>query len=362
MMQPATLEIDRVGKRFGAAKAVDSVSLQVAAGEFVALLGPSGCGKSTLLNLVAGFLEPDAGDIRIDAASILRVPPHARDIGVVFQNYALFPHMSVAENIAFGLKMRRLGRKEIDRRVAAALDTVRLPQVADRTPRQLSGGQQQRIALARALVIEPRLVLLDEPFSAIDKNLRADMQVELKRIQRELGITTVFVTHDQAEALSLSDRIAVMAHGAVQQFATPSELYRRPANEFVASFIGEVNRLPCRARGEGDEVVLAASHIELRLPRSRAGGSVAAQVGETHLYLRPDALSVRDGADTRANLGTGRVEAHVYQGTHTDMIVSCDSGWTVRVRHLGHEAMERWPRGQRVGVEANLAEAHVFSD
>ena len=203
------------------------------------LLGPSGCGKTTLLNLVAGFLAPDEGEIFIDGALVTDVPAFARQTGIVFQNYALFPHMSVANNVAYGLKARGVGKDEIRKRVADILSMMKLTGFEDRKPRQLSGGQQQRVALARALVIEPKVLLLDEPFSALDKNLRASMQVEVKEIQRRLGVTTIFVTHDQSEALSLSDRIAVMSSGRICQIDTPEALYRRPADRFVASFIGE---------------------------------------------------------------------------------------------------------------------------
>ncbi len=353
-----SLSIERVSKAFGVTRAVSQVSLQVSRGEFVTLLGPSGCGKTTLLNLIAGFVEPDAGEILIEGKPITGLAPYQRKIGVVFQNYALFPHMSVLENVAFGLKMRKVPAAEIAGRVREALETVRLPELAERMPRQLSGGQQQRVALARALVIQPELILLDEPFSAIDKNLRAEMQVELKRIQRQVGITTMFVTHDQSEALSLSDRIAVMSHGAVQQLSIPADLYRKPANNFVASFIGEVNRLPAMASEEGDAVVLRAGEVTLRLPRART----SAGAGETVLYVRPEALSVREPGGVEANLGAGTVDAHIYQGTHVDLIVRAANGWLLRVRHPGYEALERWPIGSTIGVRAELAEAYLFSE
>ncbi|MSQ54622.1 MAG: ABC transporter ATP-binding protein [Betaproteobacteria bacterium] len=359
MSDAHSLSIDRISKRFGETRAVHEVSLQVARGEFVTLLGPSGCGKTTLLNLIAGFLEADTGEILIDGKPITGLAPFERNIGVVFQNYALFPHMTVAENVAFGLRMRRVPAGEIASRVQEALDTVRLPHYGGRRPKELSGGQQQRVALARALVIRPELILLDEPFSAIDKNLRAEMQVELKRIQRAVGITTIFVTHDQSEALSLSDRIAVMAHGAVQQVSVPAELYRKPANNFVASFIGEVNRLPCAASEEGNTVVLKAGDVVLRLPRSRA---VSVASGDAVLYVRPEALSVREPGGVEANLGTASVEAHVYQGTHVDLIVRAANGWLLRVRHRGYEALERWPVGATIGVGAELNEAYLFAE
>ena len=218
------VQLDGVTKRFGNVVALDNVSLLVRRGELMTLLGPSGCGKTTLLNVVAGFLLPDSGEIAIDGRRVTDVPPHRRESGIMFQNYALFPHMSVAANVGYGLRMRRVVKPEIARRVADALALMKLDGLEDRKPRQLSGGQQQRVALARALVIRPRVLLLDEPFSALDRNLRAAMQVEIKEIQRKLGVTTIFVTHDQSEALSLSDRIAVIAAGRIRQLGTPDEI------------------------------------------------------------------------------------------------------------------------------------------
>jgi spermidine/putrescine ABC transporter ATP-binding subunit len=357
MAEPHSLSIEGVSKSFGGTRAVDQVSLQVGRGEFITLLGPSGCGKTTLLNLIAGFLQPDAGAILIDGRPITGLAPYERNIGVVFQNYALFPHMSVAQNVGFGLRMRKVPASEVAARVGEALAMVRLPDLGERRPRELSGGQQQRVALARALVIRPELILLDEPFSAIDKNLRAEMQVELKRIQRQVGITTIFVTHDQSEALSLSDRIAVMSQGAVQQVSVPSELYRKPANRFVASFIGEVNRLKCTASESGGEVELRAGEVLLRLPKARSGVSS----GEAVLYLRPEALAVCE-AGAAATLGTGTVDTHVYQGTHVDVLVRSANGWLLRVRQPGYEALERWPAGATVGIRAELGEACVFAE
>ncbi len=248
--EPTAVTLDRVTKRFGELTAIDQISLAVRRGELMTLLGPSGCGKTTLLNLVAGFLLPESGEIAIDGRQVTNIPTYRREIGIMFQNYALFPHMNVAENVGYGLRMRRLPKPEIARRVADALALVKLEGVNDRKPRQLSGGQQQRVALARALIIRPKVLLLDEPFSALDRNLRAAMQVELKDIQRKLGVTTIFVTHDQGEALSLSDRIAVIAEGRIRQLGAPGEIYRRPADRFVASFIGDVNVLSARLEAQ----------------------------------------------------------------------------------------------------------------
>lgn len=267
-----------VTKTFGALKALDDVALAIRSNEFFTLLGPSGCGKTTVLRLLAGFEHPTAGAILLDGGSIVADPPHRRPINTVFQSYALFPHMSVAENIAFGL--RRLGRKEhIPTRVAAMMRLVQLDGLEARRPHQLSGGQQQRVALARALAPAPRLLLLDEPLSALDLKLRRAMQVELKRIQREAGVTFILVTHDQAEALSLSDRVAVMEAGRVLQVGEPAALYARPNCRFVASFIGEANVLP------GSLLGFAAPYVAIRpecvkISMSGAAGSLVGHVAE----------------------------------------------------------------------------------
>ena len=359
MASEHSVSVSGVSKSFGATLAVNDVSLQVGKGEFLTLLGPSGCGKTTLLNLIAGFIEPERGEIEIEGERVTRMPPYRRSIGMVFQNYALFPHMTVAQNIAFGLKMRKVPAAEIEKRVNGALDMVRLPEMGERRPRQLSGGQQQRVALARALVINPKVVLLDEPFSAIDKNLRAEMQVELKQIQKRIGITTVFVTHDQSEALSLSDRIAVMSQGRIEQVSEPAMLYRSPASSFVASFIGDVNRLPCIVEREvAGEVLLQVGGLALRLPRERASVDGAARAAM--LFVRPEELVLVAHGDPQANLGDATVETHVYQGTHVDVYLRYDDGRIVRVRHPGYEALQRFPAGMRSGVRANLEQAYVF--
>ena len=239
----ARVELVGVEKRFGSVRAVAPTDLAIAAGEFVALLGPSGCGKTTTLRMIAGLEQPSAGEIRVDGRVINAVPVHRRNFGMVFQDLALFPHKTAFENIGFGLKYRKVAPAEIEARVRRALEIVRLPQVGDRYPHQLSGGQQQRVAVARAIVIEPDLLLFDEPLSALDANLREEMRVELKRIHRTLGITTVFVTHDQAEALSMSDRIVLMRDGRIEQEGPPDTLYLRPRSEFAARFFGHVNEL-----------------------------------------------------------------------------------------------------------------------
>src|SRR3954469_20864111 len=271
------VRFNHVTKQFDKTVALDGVSLSIRHGEFMTLLGPSGCGKTTLLNLAAGFFSPDGGEILIDGERVNDLPTYQRGIGMMFQNYALFPHMSVAANVGYGLKVRHVAKDEIKRRVADALTLVKLTGLEDRKPRQLSGGQQQRVALARALVINPTVLLLDEPFSALDKNLRTSMQIEIKEIQRKLGVTTIFVTHDQSEALSLSDRIAVIEGGRIRQLGTPEDIYCRPVDRFVASFVGDVNVLHGRIeRMDHDIAVFALGAMRLvaqaqRLHGSRAG-------------------------------------------------------------------------------------------
>ena len=251
-MSATTLALEAVTKRYGTTAAVDAVSLVAAPGELLSLLGPSGCGKTTLLRLIAGFVATDAGRIVCDGVDVGRLPPWQRRFGVVFQSYALFPHMTVGENVGYGLRVRGMGRAERDAAVRAMLDRVGLPGMEGRFPAQLSGGQQQRVALARAMVIEPRALLLDEPLSALDKNLREEMQVELRQLQQRAGITTVFVTHDQEEALTLADRVAVMQAGRVAQLGTPREVYDAPSSEFVATFLGTTNLMPARITGLGE--------------------------------------------------------------------------------------------------------------
>jgi ABC-type Fe3+/spermidine/putrescine transport system ATPase subunit len=243
-MTSATIRLDDVTKTFdGGVVAVDGITLDIAAGEFFSLLGPSGCGKTTSLRMIAGFELPDSGRVHVGGKDITDLPVHRRDMGMVFQSYALFPHRTVAENVAFGLRMREVPRPEIERRVKAALAQVALTGLEERKPGQLSGGQQQRVALARALVVEPPVLLCDEPLGALDRKLRQQMQFELKELQKRLGVTLVFVTHDQEEALAMSDRIAVMNRGRVEQVGAPTEIYERPRTRFVADFIGEINIL-----------------------------------------------------------------------------------------------------------------------
>jgi putative spermidine/putrescine transport system ATP-binding protein len=353
------VELDGVTKRFGETTALDKVSLSVRRGELMTLLGPSGCGKTTLLNLVAGFLMPDSGEIAIDGKRVTDVPTHRREIGIMFQNYALFPHMSVAANVGYGLRMRRIAKPEIARRVADALALVKLEGLEDRKPRQLSGGQQQRVALARALVIRPRVLLLDEPFSALDRNLRAAMQVEIKEIQRKLGVTTIFVTHDQSEALSLSDRIAVITQGRIRQLGTPNEIYRQPIDRFVASFVGDVNILHGRLeRLDTATAAVTVGSLRVLVPSRTVQG--AASGATVDLFVRPEDLRVAEESEPVAVRGT--VAAQIYQGSHIDLYVDAAEGASGRVlvRVPGSEGMSRWPAGTRIGITLAADKAIAF--
>ncbi|SDS10187.1 ABC transporter ATP-binding protein [Agrococcus carbonis] len=295
------VQLEHVSKRYGEQLAVDDVSLDIRPGEFLSLLGPSGCGKTTTLRMIAGFEHPDSGDIRISGASVLGRPPHRRDVNTVFQAYALFPHMSVAENVAYGLQQRRTPRSEIRERVTDALDMVQMRRFADRKPTMLSGGQQQRVALARALVNRPAVLLLDEPLGALDRKLREEMQLELKLLQSHIGITFVFVTHDQAEALSMSDRIAIMREGRVEQLGDPDAVYARPASAYVAAFVGQQNFFE-GPLAEGGRAV-ASSHVLLR----SSGGPLAASEGTA--AVRPE--HVRIERDT----GEPMPDANAVRGT-----------------------------------------------
>jgi len=294
-----SVEFEKVSLAYGRTRVLTDVSIAIEPGEFFALLGPSGSGKSTLLRLLAGFLQPQSGDIRVAGEDVTRVPPWQRNIGMVFQNYALWPHMTARQNVAFGLEERRLARNEIDRRVAAALDLVGLGEYGARRPGQLSGGQQQRVALARTIAIEPKVLLLDEPLSNLDAKLRIHMRAELLALQRKLGITTLFVTHDQEEALSICDRVAVLDGGVIQQVGTPVELYDTPANRFIATFVGTINLLRGTvARTGGSNVFRSEALGDIPL------GNAAATTGSAELAIRPHALQLAapggtaDGART----------------------------------------------------------------
>jgi len=358
---PSSVELRRVTKRFGAVAAVDAVSLDLASGEFFTLLGPSGCGKTTTLRMIAGFERPDAGEIRIEGEDVAHLPPHRRPTNTVFQSYALFPHLSVEANVAFGLRRKGVDKAEIAERVGRELERVGLSGEAQRRPARLSGGMQQRVALARALVNLPKVLLLDEPLGALDLKLRKGLQVELKRIQREVGITFVYVTHDQEEALTMSDRIAVMSHGRVEQVGIPEDVYDRPATTFVAGFIGVSNLMPA--------AVCAPGRVRLRsgpeLPADTAG--LGAGDG-CWAVVRPEKLRVRtvDDAPAAGN-GLPRIEGVVqsslYLGTATQITVDLGDGvrMTALVPNADEDERQRLPGGgARVELSWEPGHMHVL--
>ncbi|MEU3374300.1 ABC transporter ATP-binding protein [Streptomyces sp. NPDC006660] len=318
------LTIRNLRRVFGSAVALDGLDLDVAPGELLALLGPSGCGKTTALRVLAGFERPDAGEVLLDGEDIVPVPANRRDTGMVFQSYSLFPHLSAADNVAFGMRMRKVAAPQRRARAAQLLELVGLPEHGGRFPHQLSGGQQQRVALARALALQPRLLLLDEPLSALDAQVRVQLREEIRRLQLELGITTVFVTHDQEEALSMADRVAVMRGGRLEQCAAPAELYDRPATAFVASFIGTMNRVPGTLIGDGRADVLG-----VRLPVD--GPSGPAKGPAAVFLLRPEALEVRAG-------GPDTVLAGSFHGASTRLAVRLADGTEVKADLPSHAA------------------------
>jgi spermidine/putrescine transport system ATP-binding protein len=340
-----SVELDSVTKRFGTMVAVDTLNLLVKPGEFLSLLGPSGCGKTTTLRMLAGFEQPDEGFIRISGRYVQGIPPYKRDVNTVFQQYALFPHMTVAENVAYGLRQKHTPRAEIGTRVREALDMVKMTKLADRKPRQMSGGQQQRVAVARALVNRPSVLLLDEPLGALDRKLREEMQIELKLLQSQLGITFIFVTHDQEEAMSMSDRIAVMLDGHVEQLADPETVYEHPSSAFVAGFIGRNNFWKGTSTGDGlvadDGTVFVAS---------RPDETVAA--GEDALAaLRPECLILRaTDPDVSTNVVAGQVVGvshfgdalqYVVRTSHRDLIVLSPRATAIRLAP-GDSAWCQW--------------------
>lgn len=321
---PVTVSIQGVTKSYGVVKALEEVSLVVCPGEFVTLLGPSGSGKTTLLMALAGFVRPDSGNIKFDGTEILGIPPHRRDVAVVFQNYALFPHMDVFENVAYPLRQRPVPKHTIAQRVEAALSTVRLDGFEMRRVDALSGGEKQRVALARAIVFEPRLLLMDEPLSALDKQLREQMQLELRNLHERLGVTTVYVTHDQREAHTMSDRIAVMHHGRLEQLDTPRALYERPRTRFVAEFVGECTLLPVEQRPDG--VWLNSTLLRTAV---RPTGKKNAL-----LLVRPEKLTLGvDAKDPAINKLTGVMEQYIFQGDNLLVHVRLADGTKLAARY-----------------------------
>lgn len=344
------IAFEHIAMTFGSHRVIDDLNLRIGRGEFLSLLGPSGSGKTTILMLLAGFLRPTAGSITLNAARIDHLPPHRRDMGVVFQSYALFPHMSVADNVAFPLKMRHAGRADVEERVKRALDMVQLSHLGDRRPARLSGGQQQRVALARALVFEPAVVLMDEPLGALDKQLRERMQLDIRDLHRRLGLTIVFVTHDQTEALTMSDRIAVFNNGRIDQIGTPDSIYDRPASRFVAEFIGETNVMSgiiVNADARGTLIRLDSGEQLVAAPTGEPGSS-----GEAMVSVRPERVMVQPAGAAReagasGNVLPARVADSVYQGNHLRLHLDCGS--RTMIAHLDRRAI-----GLEIGAKVDI--------
>ena len=354
----ATVELEGVSKFYGAHRAVHEFSLSIASGESVALLGPSGCGKTTTLNMIGGFLEPDAGHIRIAGRAVGGVPPYRRNIGMVFQHYALFPHLTVADNLAFGLRMRRASKAEIVRRVGGVLELVHLGGLERRYPRELSGGQQQRVALARALVVEPAVLLLDEPLSNLDAKLRQEMRQEIVELQQRLGITTIFVTHDQEEALAIAGRIAVMDAGRIEQVGAPEAIYGSPRTEFVARFIGEANLLPGEVLGPVRDGLAVRADLGARVlaPADagfKAGDRVLVMVRPEKIYLGVA------GSGTAEN----RIEATVRSVSFLGAVTRCllTAGAQPLIVTTG-EASGLPAAGQRAALEWNSRDCRLLAE
>ncbi len=347
----AGIEIENVAFGYGATRVLEDVSLSVRKGEFFAFLGPSGSGKTTLLRLVAGFGTPDSGRILIGGRDATREPPWARNVGLVFQNYALWPHMTVAQNVAFGLERRKVGRAEREMRVKAALDLVGLVHLMDRRPAQLSGGQQQRVAIARTLAIEPEVLLLDEPLSNLDAGLRAEVRGELVELQRRLGVTTILVTHDQEEANAAADRMAVLNEGRVLQVGAPAELYDRPVNRFVAGFLGTANLIEGVVAADG----FRAAGLLLTLPEPAAHGPAT-------LALRPQGIVLlRDGGGLSGGV-PGRVARAEFLGGHVRYTIEAGEGLRLLAEEPHRRGLDPLPPGTQIGLALDAAQATLLRD
>jgi len=341
------VSIRGVVKEYGAFRAVDDISLEIGEGELFTLLGPSGCGKTTLLRMIAGFNDIGAGEILFDEEVINHVPAHKRNIGMVFQNYAIFPHLTVKQNVAYGLKARSVKGAELEQRIKEGLELMQIEAYQDRSPSQLSGGQQQRVALARATVIHPGVLLMDEPLSNLDAKLRVQMRTSIKKMQRGLNITTIYVTHDQEEALAISDRIAVMQNGKVEQVGSPHEIYKCPASKFVASFIGTSGFLPGVANGDG--VVIGEKKLPLRL---RDG-----YTGEVQVAVRPEYITLREA---QAGEICGEIAMTTFLGDFVNYEVQLEGGMILEANEYTKDTGVIRPIGQKVSLHLDLENISVF--
>ncbi len=346
-MAGGTVDLRELTKRYDEVTAVDGISTTINAGEFFSLLGPSGCGKTTTLRMIAGFVRPTSGEIRLDDVDVAAVPPHERNVHTVFQNYALFPHLDVFGNVAFGLRRHKVNKADTRRRVNEALELVELGGLASRRPQQLSGGQQQRVALARALVLRPAVLLLDEPLGALDAKIRKQLRVELKALQEEVGITFVFVTHDQEEALSMSDRVAVMSGGRIEQVGTPEEVYEDPATVFVADFLGVSNLMDAEARqggGAGCEVKVGDFSL-------RAGCGDVGATGPVKIVARPERVVLLPAGEERENCLPAMVERTIYVGASVQVITRLATGAALQASIANTGEHQDWRQGTPITVQ-----------
>ncbi|MCG1028102.1 ABC transporter ATP-binding protein [Virgibacillus halodenitrificans] len=356
----STVNLSEITKQFGNVTAVKGLDLVIKEGEFFTFLGPSGCGKTTTLRMIAGFYFPTKGKVKFNERDMTSVSPEKRNTGMVFQNYALFPHMTVFENVAFGLKVRKINKTEVKRRVEDVLKKVRLEQFIDRQVSQLSGGQQQRVALARALVIEPDILLLDEPLSNLDARLRDEMRTEILRLQREYGITTIYVTHDQVEALTMSDRIAVFNLGECQQVGTPTEIYNKPVNDFVAEFIGETNLLPVeREKQEGEVFTFSSKDLEQTVHVAHTELNIADYNDTDDLYMsiRPEAVEISETPVEKENVFSGTVQLVQFTGESVHTFVKINESVTIKTTALNRGPSTYFKEGTQ--VYAYLPENHI---
>ena len=363
-MTASVVRLEKIGKRYGENWAVRDINLEIAPGEFYTLLGPSGCGKTTLLRIIAGFVTPDEGAVFLDGRAVGRLPPWKRNLGMVFQNYALWPHMTVFENVAFGLKERKVPRREFEPRVIAALQQVGLKGTEARRPSQLSGGQQQRVALARTLVVQPSVLLLDEPLSNLDAKLRQEMRLELLKLQRDIGLTTIYVTHDQEEALTLSTRIAVMNLGMVVQEGAPRAVYESPRDRFVAAFVGKSNFFSGTVVHASDGRLEVQTEEGFRIKATLPlGWKRPEEERKLLLYVRPEAIEVTMGADepARENRISGRVAASAYQGALVEYEIEA-AARIIRVNETNPKGKPLFQRGDQAVVSFAAEDVGIVAE